>query len=108
MLKEKARGRFCKGRERELLGQRAVQIGPVPTYLEQFAYAKEKEIEFGNRTSIRSLPVIKGAKAEIDRKVRGGSTHYESAKSAIKICLQVTLKVLIFQRLLHQKVYLAL
>ena len=85
MLKEKARGRFCKGRERELLGQRAVQIGPVPTYLEQFAYAKEKEIEFGNRTSIRSLPVIKGAKAEIDRKVRGGSTHYESAKSAIDL-----------------------
>ena len=58
-VKEKARGRFCKGRERELLGQRAAQIGPVPTYLEQFAYAKENEIEFGNRTSIRSLPVIK-------------------------------------------------
>ena len=83
--KDKARGNFCKGRERELMGQRAGQIGPVPTYLEQFAYAKEKEIEFGNRTSIRSLPVIKGAKSEEDKKIRGGSTHYESAKSALDL-----------------------
>ena len=81
-LKEKSRGRFCKGRERELMGKRAAQIGPVPTYLEQFDYAKDNELKFGNRTSIRSLPVIKGAKAEEDKKVRGGSTHYESAKSA--------------------------
>ena len=83
--KKKARGKFLKGRERELIGIRATQIGPVPTYLEQYAFAKENEIEFGNRNSIRSLPVIKGAKSEQDKKVRGGSTHYESAKSAIDL-----------------------
>ena len=83
--KDRARGSSCKGKERELLGRRAVQIGPLDTYLEQFSTANEKQLEYGNRSSIRSLPVIKGAKLEIDKSVRGGSTHYESAKAALDI-----------------------
>ena len=80
--KEKSRGRFCKGKEREILGKLAAKIGPVPTYLEQFDRAKDEELRYGNRSSIRSLPVIKGAKAEEDKRVRGGATFYESAKIA--------------------------
>ena len=80
--KENARGKFCKGRERELLGKRAAEIGPVPAYMEQFDKANEKELRFANKSSIRSVPVIKMAKAEEDKKVRRGTTFYESAKSA--------------------------
>ena len=80
--KENARGMFCKGKERQLLGKRAAEIGPVATYLEQFDEAKINEIKHGNRTSIRSLAVVKGAKSEEDKKIRGGHTFYESAKSA--------------------------
>ena len=80
--KENAKGKSCKGQERQLLGKRAAEIGPVPAYLEQFDKANMDEIRQGNKTSIRSLPVIKGAKSEEDKKIRRGDTFYESAKSA--------------------------
>ena len=80
--KENVRGKFCKGQERQSLGKRAAEIGPVQAYLEQFDDANMNEIRHGNKTSIRTLPVIKGAKSDEDKKIRGGNTFYESARSA--------------------------
>ena len=82
-MKEKARGIFLKGRERELLGDLAAQQGLGATYRQQMAFARENEIEMGNLTSMRSYPVIKMAKQEQEKKQRGGSTFYESARNVL-------------------------
>ena len=80
-LKSKARGLHLKGHERGLLGDLAVQQGVQSAYKQQMAFILEDEIKVGNTTAMRSLPVIKMAKQEQEKKQRGGATFYESARN---------------------------
>ena len=48
------------------------------TYLEQLDFANKEQIEEGNTTSVRSVPVIKVARRELEKKEQGGQTFYES------------------------------
>ena len=80
-LKSKARGLHLKGQERVLLGDLAVQQGVQSAYKQQMAFLLEDEIKVGNTTAMRSLPVIKMAKQEQEKKQRGGATFYESARN---------------------------
>ena len=82
-LKNKARGLQLRGRERELLGDMAAQHGVQATHRQQMAFVLEEEIEVGNTTSMRSYPVIKMAKQEQEKKLRGGITFYDSARNVL-------------------------
>ena len=81
--KSKARGLQLRGRERELLGDMAAQHGVQATHRQQMAFALEEQIEVGNTTSMRSYPVIKMAKQEQEKKLRGGITFYDSARNVL-------------------------
>ena len=82
-LKTRARGLHLKGRERELLGDLAAQQGVQATHKQQMAFVLEEEIMVGNTTSMRSYPVIKMARQEQEKKLRGGATFYESARNVL-------------------------
>ena len=73
-----ATGLHLKGKERELIADRAGKIGVKATYLEQLDYANQGHIEQGNITSVRSVPVIKMARREREKAQQGGRTFYES------------------------------
>ena len=75
---KKAAGHHLKGKERELIAKRASKIGVKNTYLEQLDFANKEQIEEGNTTSVRSVPVIKVARRELEKKEQGGQTFYES------------------------------
>lgn len=68
-----------KGRAREQIANRATNIGAKSTYLEQLDFADENQIRFGNKTSVKSIPVIKQARLEQEKKSRGGKNYYEAA-----------------------------
>ena len=68
-----------KGRAREQIANRATNIGAKSTYLEQLDFANENQIRFGNKTSVKSIPVIKQARLEQEKKSRGGKNYYEAA-----------------------------
>ena len=72
-------GLHLKGRARELIANKATNIGAKSTYLEQLDYADEHQIKFGNRTSVKSVPVIKQARQEQEKKSQGGRNFYEAA-----------------------------
>ena len=74
----KADGLHLKGKQREFLGKRATEIGIKETYLEQLEHANEDQIRLGNRTSIKTIPVIKVARQEQEKKEQGGRTFYQS------------------------------
>ena len=57
--KENAKGLDLRGEERRLLGIKASLEGAAPVYREGMAYLQRHQIENSNRTSIRSLPVIR-------------------------------------------------
>ena len=61
----------------------AAQQGVLTTHREQLAFAMEDQIEVGNITSMRSYPVIKMAKQEQEKKMRGGENFYDSAKNVL-------------------------
>ena len=56
---ENAKGLDLRGEERRLLGIKASMEGAAPVYREGMAYLQREQIEASNRTSIRSLPVIR-------------------------------------------------
>ena len=58
-LKECAKGLDLRGEERRLLGIKASLEGASSVYREGMAYLQRDQIEASNRTSIRSLPVIR-------------------------------------------------
>ena len=58
-LKECAKGLDLRGEERRLLGMKASLEGASSVYREGMAYLQRDQIEASNRTSIRSLPVIR-------------------------------------------------
>ena len=76
---ENSTGLHLKGRARELIANKATNIGAKSTYLEQLDYADEHQIKFGNRTSVKSVPVIKQARQEQEKKSQGGRNFYEAA-----------------------------
>ena len=76
---EKSTGLHLKGKARELVANRATNIGTKSTYLEQLDFADENQIKFGNTTSVKSIPVIKQARLEHEKKYRGGKNYYEAA-----------------------------
>ena len=57
--KENTKGLDLRGEERRLLGIKASLEGAAPVYREGMAYLQRHQIENSNRTSIRSLPVIR-------------------------------------------------
>ena len=57
--KENAKGLDLRGEERELVGIKASIEGAAPVYREQMAYLQKEQILSSNRTSARSLPVIR-------------------------------------------------
>ena len=57
--KEKAKGLDLRGEERRLLGMKASLEGAASVYREGMAYLQKDQIENSNRTSVRSLPVIR-------------------------------------------------
>ena len=75
----KSAGLQLKGRARRLVANRATDVGVKSTYLEQLDYAQEHQIQFGNKTSLNSMPVIKQARLEQEKKSRCGKDFYESA-----------------------------
>ena len=58
-LPEKCKGLDLRGEERRLIAMKASSEGASSVYREGMAYIQKEQIESGNRTSIRSLPVIK-------------------------------------------------
>ena len=74
----KADGLHLKGKDREAIARRAAQIGVKATYMEQLQYANKEQIEGGNKTSVKSIPVIKVARREQEKKEQGGQTFYEA------------------------------
>ena len=74
----KAAGLHLKGKERELIADRASKIGVKATYLEQLEHADVEQIRQGNKTSVRSIPVIKVARRELEKKEQGGQTFYDA------------------------------
>ena len=57
--KDKAKGLDLRGEERRLLGMKASLEGAASVYREGMAYLQKDQIENSNRTSVRSLPVIR-------------------------------------------------
>ena len=57
--KENAKGLDLRGEERRLLGLKASLEGAASVYREGMAYLQKEQIENSNRTSVRSLPVIR-------------------------------------------------
>ena len=55
----KAKGLDLRGEERRLIGMKASMEGPMSVYREGMAFAQKEQIESANRTSVRSLPVIR-------------------------------------------------
>ena len=76
---KRSSGLHLKGRARRLVSNRATEIGVKSTYLEQMDYADEHQIKFGNKTSLNSMPVIKQARLEQEKKSRCGKDFYEAA-----------------------------
>ena len=76
---KKSAGLHLKGRARELVANRATNVGTKSTYLEQLDYADDHQIKYGNKTSVKSIPVIKQARLEEEKKSRGGKNYYEAA-----------------------------
>ena len=58
-LKQNAKGLDLRGEERQLVGMKASMEGAAPVYREQMAYLQREQILSSNRTSVRSLPVIR-------------------------------------------------
>lgn len=58
-LKQNAKGLDLRGEERLLVGMKASMEGAAPVYREQMAYIQKEQILSSNRTSVRSLPVIR-------------------------------------------------
>ena len=58
-LRENARGLHLRGEERRLIGIKASNEGASSVYREGMAYLQREQIENFNRTSARSLPVIR-------------------------------------------------
>ena len=54
------------------MGRRAAQIDVKATYMEQLKYANKEQIEGGNKTSVKSIPVIKVPRREQEKKMQGG------------------------------------
>ena len=57
--KNKGKGLDLRGEERRLLGLKASAEGAASVYREGMAYLQKEQIESYNRTSVRSLPVIR-------------------------------------------------
>ena len=55
----KAKGLDLRGEERELIAKKASLEGAKSVYREGMAFMQREQIESHNRTSVRSLPVIK-------------------------------------------------
>ena len=58
-LKQNAKGLDLRGEERQLVGMKASMEGAAPVYREQMAFLQREQILSSNRTSVRSLPVIR-------------------------------------------------
>ena len=58
-LRENAKGLDLRGEERRLIGIKASNEGAASVYREGMAYLQRDQIENYNRTSARSLPVIR-------------------------------------------------
>ena len=75
----KSAGLHLKGRACELFANRATEVGTKSTYLEQLDYADEHQIKFGNKSFIKSIPVIKQQYLNKREKSRSGKNFYEAA-----------------------------
>ena len=71
-------GLHLKGKERQKLAKRAAEIGVKECYMEQLDKADMEQVKAGNRTSIKSMPVIKMARKEKEQKDAGGLNFYQS------------------------------
>ena len=58
-LKQNAKGLDLRGEERLLVGMKASMEGAASVYREQMAYLQREQILSSNRTSVRSLAVIR-------------------------------------------------
>ena len=58
-LTERAKGLDLRGEERNLIAMKASMEGAKSVYREGMAFLQKEQIESSNRTSVRSLPVIK-------------------------------------------------
>ena len=75
---ENAEGLHLKGKERLKIAERAAEIGVKEAYLEQLAGADMAQIRAGNKSSVRSIPVIKMARTEKEKKDSGGMNFYQA------------------------------
>ena len=58
-MRDNAKGLDLRGEERRLLGIKASVEGAASVYRQGMAYLQRDQIENSNRTSARSLPVIR-------------------------------------------------
>ena len=79
----KASGLFLKGREREIVGERASKIGVQNVYMEQYDNVNEEQLKAANKTSVKSYNVIKMARQEHEKKQRCGNDFFESVQNII-------------------------
>ena len=79
----KASGLFLKGIEREFVGERASKIGVQNCYMEQFDNVNEEQLKAANKTSVKSVDVIKMARQEYEKKQRCGNDFFESVQNII-------------------------
>ena len=76
--KDNAAGLHLKGKQRQKMAKRAAEIGVKGAYMEQLDNANIDELQSGNKTSIKSIPVIKMARREKEKQDVGGLTFYQA------------------------------
>ena len=81
---DNAAGLHLKGKQRQNMAKRAAEIGVKGAYMEQLENANIDELKFGNKTGIKSIPVIKMARREKEKKDAGGLTFYQSVMNVYK------------------------
>ena len=77
-------GLHLKGKERQKLAKRAAEIGVKECYMEQLDKADMEQVKAGNRTSIKSMPVIKMARKEKEQTDAGGLNFYQSVMNVFE------------------------
>jgi hypothetical protein len=75
---DNAAGLHLKGEQRQNMAKRAAEIGVKGAYMEQLENVNIDELKFGNKTGIKSIPVIKMARREKEKQDAGGLTFYQS------------------------------
>ena len=81
---QNSKGLHLKGKERQKMAKRAAEIGVKEAYMEQLGNADMEQVKAGNRSSIRSIPVIKMARKEKEQKEAGGLNFYQSVMNVFE------------------------